>query len=276
MQTDIYSILSKVNIGNVEVQVASIDELRGSSDPRNAETMYFTAQTGMKLKFVKIILNDTKVRTEPGSLYYMNGKLEMKASTGGGIAKGLFRKATSGESFFVNEIHGTGTVVLEPTFGHFLLHEMSDGNDGLICDKGMFYAGAGDLDISAKMQKSVSAGAMGGEGWFQTSITGTGIAVLFSPVPQEEITIVELNDEKLSVDGNFALMRTGGVNFKAEKSSKSWMSTAVSGEGLLQTFSGTGKVWLAPTQGVYEQLATNEGMAILSKPPGGMGTNVEQ
>ena len=53
-------------------------------------------------------------------------------------------------------------------------------------------------------------------------------------------------------------MRTGGVNFKAEKSSKSWMSTAVSGEGLLQTFSGTGKVWLAPTQGVYEQLATNE------------------
>ena len=75
---------------------------------------------------------------------------------------------------------------------------MSDGNDGLICDKGMFYAGAGDLDISAKMQKSVSAGAMGGEGWFQTSITGTGIAVLFSPVPQEEITIVELNDENLA------------------------------------------------------------------------------
>ena len=59
------------------------------------------------------------------------------------------------ESFFVNEIHGTGTVVLEPTFGHFLLHEMVDGNDGLICDKGMFYAGAGDLDISAKMQKNV-------------------------------------------------------------------------------------------------------------------------
>ena len=83
MPNDIYSVLSKVNIGNVEVQVASIDELRGSSDPRNAETMYFTAQTGMKLKFVKIILNDTKVRTEPGSLYYMNGKLEMKASTGG-------------------------------------------------------------------------------------------------------------------------------------------------------------------------------------------------
>ena len=53
------------------------------------------------------------------------------------------------------------------------------------------------------------------------------------------------------------------------------MSSAVSGEGLLQTFSGTGKVWLAPTQGVYEQLATTEGMALLAQPPGGMGTNVK-
>ena len=112
------------NIDDAEVHVTSIEELKGSADPRNAELMYFTSQSGMKLKFVRIILNDTKVRVEPGALYYMNGNLEMKASTGGGIVKGLFRKATSGESFFVNEIHGTGTVVLEPTFGHFLLHEM--------------------------------------------------------------------------------------------------------------------------------------------------------
>ncbi len=273
-KSDIYKVMNKVSIDNAEVHVTSIDELKGSADPRNAELMYFTSHSGMKLKFVRIILNETKVRVEPGALYYMNGSLEMKASTGGGIVKGLFRKATSGESFFVNEIHGTGTIVLEPTFGHFLLHEMEDGNDGVICDKGMFYAGAGSLDISAKMQKNISAGLFGGEGLWQTSITGSGIAVLFSPVPEDEITIIELNNEKLSVDGNFALMRTSGIDFRAEKSSKSWLSTSVSGEGILQTFSGTGKVWLAPTQGVYEKLATKDGMMILSRPPGSLGTNV--
>jgi len=273
-KSDIYNVVKKISIDNAEVQVASIEELKGSANPRNAEIMYFTSQSGMKLKFVRIILNETKVRVEPGALYYMNGKLEMKASTGGGIVKGLFRKATSGESFFVNEIHGTGTIVLEPTFGHFLLHEMEDGNEGVICDKGMFYAGAGSLDISAKLQKNISASLFGGEGLWQTSITGNGIAVLYSPVPEDEITIIELNNEKLSVDGNFALMRTSGIEFKAEKSSKSWLSTSVSGEGILQTFSGTGKVWLAPTQGVYEKLATEDGMMILSQSPGSLGTKV--
>ena len=70
-------------------------------------------------------------------------------------------------------------------------------------------------------------------------------------------------------------MRTSGINFRAEKSSKSWLSTSVSGEGLLQTFTGTGKVWLAPTQGVYEKLTTEDGMMILSQPPGSLGTKVD-
>ena len=73
---------------------------------------------------VRITLNNSHARVEPGALYYMKGKLEMKASTGGGILKGLSRKLLSGETFFVNEIHGTGEIYLEPTFGHFLLHDL--------------------------------------------------------------------------------------------------------------------------------------------------------
>jgi uncharacterized protein (AIM24 family) len=125
------------------------------------------------------------------------------------------------------------------------------------------------------MQKNISSAAFGGEGIFQTSIKGSGIAVLYSPVPISEIEKIELDDEKLSVDGNFALMRTEGINFKTEKSSKSWLATSVSGEGLLQTFSGTGTVWIAPTQGIYEQRATNEGIANMSLAPGSMNTSTE-
>ena len=254
------------------VEIVQYPALHGSADARSAETLFFVAQAGMCLKMVRITLKRSKVRVEPGALYYMHGQLEMKASTGGGIIRGLARKMTSGESLLVNEIHGSGTIHLEPTFGHFFLHEIERGSPGVLCDKGMFYAGTSSLDIGASLQRNVSSGLLGGEGWWQTSIKGSGVAVMFSPVPVREIRRIDLHDEKLSVDGNFALMRTAGVEFRAEKSSKSWVSTSVSGEGLLQAFSGTGSVWIAPTQGVYEKMATAAGLQALAAPPGSMGT----
>lgn len=266
-----YEVISRVETTDAVIEVVQYPILRGSSDIRTAETLFYASQAGMRLKMIKIQLKDSKVRVEPGALFYMKGKLEMIASTGGGLIKGLTRKVTSGESFFVNEIHGTGVIYLDPTFGHFFLYDMTkDDTSGVICDKGMFYAGTSNLDIGASIQTNISAGLLGGEGWWQTSIKGTGVAVLFSPVPIHEVNKIDLHDDKLSVDGNFALMRTMGINFRTEKSSKSWVSTAVSGEGMLQTFSGTGSVWLAPTQGIYEKMTSVDGLQKLAVPPGRM------
>jgi uncharacterized protein (AIM24 family) len=255
-----------------KVEVLQLPQLAGSSDARSAESLYFITQAGMRLKKVRITLPtlQSKIRVEPGALYYMHGALEMKASTGGGILRGLARKALTGETFFVNEIHGKGEIYLEPTFGHFILVELT--KDELIVDKSLFYASLGDIEVSASINKA-AASIAGGEGFFQTKISGTGVAVLFSPVPMSEIQEFKLNNDKLSVDGNFALMRSSGVDFTVEKSSKSWVATSVSGEGLLQTFKGTGSVWLAPTQGVYDKLATPDGLQQLAGPPGARTTN---
>jgi uncharacterized protein (AIM24 family) len=46
-----------------------------------------------------------------------------------------------------------------------------------------------------------------------------------------------------TVNGHFALMRTGRIDFSVEKSTRSLLRTITSGEGLLQTFRGTGSVW---------------------------------
>ena len=54
------------------------------------------------------------------------------------------------------------------------------------------------------------------------------------------------------VDGDFALMRSGRIEFSVEKSTKGLLGTVASGEGLLQTFRGTGRVWIAPTQPLYD------------------------
>jgi uncharacterized protein (AIM24 family) len=104
------------------------------------------------------------------------------------------------------------------------------------------------------MQKNVSSALFGGEGLFQTRIRGTGICVFESPVPTDEVLRIDLKNETLQVDGNFALMRTGQIEFSVEKSTKGIIGTLTSGEGLLQTFRGTGSVWLAPTQDIYQKL----------------------
>lgn len=266
-----FDVIDKQETAFGLAEVLQVKQLAGSSDARSAEQLFFVSQAGMRMKMVRITLPnpDSKVRVEPGALYYMRGKLEMKASTGGGVIRGIARKMTSGESFFVNEIHGQGEVYLEPTFGHFILINIDD--DAIIVDKSLFYAGLGNLDISATMNRA-AAGIAGGEGFFQTKISGTGVAVLFSPVPMDEIQQITIDNNKLSVDGNFALLRTAGVDFSVEKSSKSWVATSVSGEGLLQTFKGQGQVWIAPTQGVYSKLATPNGLMQLAGPPGARST----
>lgn len=248
-------------------------ELVGSSDVRSSEQLFYANATGMRLKWVRVTLNQGAIRVEPGALYYMHGKVEMDASTGGGIGRGLRRALTSGETLFVNQIRGTGTVVLEPTFGHFILLDID--NDEIIADRGLFFAGSADLDISSVMQRNVSSALFGGEGLFQTSIKGSGVAVLFAPVPIEELVEIQLDNETLQVDGNFALFRTRGVEFSVTKSSKSWLATSVSGEGLLQTFKGTGTVWIAPTQSIYDRLSGPEGLASLALTPGARSTNVD-
>ena len=97
-------IIDSEEVGNTKVEVLSYKVLKGSSDPKTAETLFYASQTGLNLKMVRITINNSSLRVEPGALYYMKGNLEIKASTGGGILKGLARKMTSGESFFVNEI----------------------------------------------------------------------------------------------------------------------------------------------------------------------------
>ena len=250
-----YDILDTKALDGAQVELLAYPDLEGSTTATSAERLFFLRQAGVRPKTVRIRLNKGKCRLEPGALYHMQGNLEFKTSTGGGFGKALFRKATSGESFFVNELVGTGEIILEPTWGHFVMIEIGANEPDLIVEKGMFYAGIGNLDIAGTIVKNAATAFLGGEGLIQTKISGSGVVVLVSPVPWSEIEMFDITKNgKVSVDGKFALMRTADVTFKVEKSSKSWVATSVSGEGLLQTFSGTGKVWIAPTLAVYEGL----------------------
>jgi len=248
------TVIDKIGNDQSSAYIQEWQSLEGSDDMKTAEALFFARQVGMKMRQVVLKLNNGGAVIEPGALHYMRGNItsEVKAGGLGGFAKKMVTSAFTSETVFRPTYRGTGEMWLEPSFGHYILAQI---NSETIVDKGMFYASQDTITVSAAIQKHISAGMAGGEGWFQTKLSGQGWCVLTSPVPGNEIVKIQLNNEKLSVDGNFAILRQGNIEFKVEKSSKSIIGSLRSGEGLFQTFSGTGEVWLAPTASIYDRLS---------------------
>ena len=269
---DNLTVIETEKIAGATFEVVRYERLQGSDDLNIAQKVFFANQADIHLKMVRVTLSNSELLLEPSALYFMKGHLQLEWTTGGGIAKGLMRKFLTGETLFQSRIKGSGEVFLEPSFGHFSLFNIE--NDALIFDKSSFYCASAGIEISAKLQSNISSALFGGEGFFQTQATGTGVVVLVSPVPASELIAYELAaGEKLSVDGNFAFVRTASVSFHAEMSSKSIFGTVMSGELLLQTFTGPGIVWLAPTQTVYEKMKLPFGVSHLSQTEGSAGSH---
>lgn len=237
------------------VRVLAFPSLQGSEDPRLAQDLFFAQQVGMTAKIVEITLANGRCSLEPGALYFMKGNLELASGTGGGLMRAITRSVVSGETLVINQVSGTGVVYLEPTFGHIVLHEIKTEEQAVVTDKGAFLGGTGSISVKASAVRSLAGAIFGGEGLFQTRIEGTGIAIIASPVPEKELVRVKMDGDTLHVDGNFALMRSAGVTFGVERSTKSWIGASMSGEGMLNVYKGKGSVWLASTQGIYDRMA---------------------
>jgi len=235
-------------------QILEYENLDGATDVETAFGLNIIRQSGIKLKQIRIILEDSSVKLEPGSLSYMKGNIEVKNKSGGliGFGKKIISSKLTGETAFKPTYSGTGEIFLEPSFGHFALIELED--DEIIVSDNMFYACEEDIDVNAAMQKNISSTFLGNEGLYQTRIEGNGIVALKVPVPESEIFKCILINDTLKVDGNFAILRTGNIEFSVEKSSKSIIGTAISGEGLVNVYRGTGEVWLVPTKNIYKEL----------------------
>ena len=161
------------------------------------------------------------------------------------MGKGLRAKAT-GESAVKPEYTGNGLLVLEPTYKYLFLMDLNDWNNAVVLSDGMFLACESHLKQTAVMRSNLSSAALGGEGLFNLSIVGDGIVACESPVPIEELIEIELNNDVLKIDGNMAVAWSNTLQFTVERSGKTLLGSAASGEGLVNVYRGTGKVLLAP------------------------------
>ena len=113
-------------------------------------------------------------------------------------------------------------------------------------EDGLFLACDDTIDLRVTARSNFSSAALGGEGIFNSTLFGSGVAVLESPVPAEELLIYDLNNDVLKIDGNMAIAWSQSLQFTVEKSTKSLVGSAASGEGLVNVYRGTGRVLVAP------------------------------
>lgn len=218
--------------------------------PGNAETAFFCNAMNVRKRQVICDISKANVTVQAGAMQWMVGNVH--ATTGLKGVGDLFGKAVrgkvTGESAIKPEYTGDGIMVLEPTYKHLLLLDLADWNGSVVLDDGLFLACDSKLKHKAVMRSNLSSAVAGNEGLFNLGIVGNGVVCLESQCPKEELVEIHLQDDVLKVDGNMAIAWSGSLDFTVERSGKSLIGSAASGEGLVNVYRGTGKVLLAPVQ----------------------------
>ena len=219
-----------------------------SVSPDMAEMAYFASKMNVRRRQVLVNLSGAGCTVQAGAMQWMLGNVEMSSGVkgvGSFLGKAIGAAVTK-ESTVKPEYVGDGLLMLEPTFKHLILVDVSKWGT-IVLDDGLFLACDSTLKQKVVARSNLSSAVLGGEGLFNLSLTGNGIAVLESPVPQAELIEFEVKDDVVKIDGNMAIAWSGSLDFTVEKAGKSLIGSAVSGEGLVNVYRGTGTILMAPT-----------------------------
>ncbi len=245
-----------------------------SVSPFNAVDEYFMSQMNVRRRQVVIELHKHQSAViQAGAMQWMCGNVQ--AGTGVKGIGDLFGKAIKGavtkETAVKPEYSGEGYLVLEPTYKYILLMDVAEwGPKGMTIEDGMFLACDSNVNRDVVARKNVSSAVLGGEGLFNMSLNGKGIVALESNVPQDELIEIELQDDELKVDGDLAVCWSTSLDFTVERTTKTLIGSAVSGEGLVNVYRGTGKVLMCPVAPTY---SLNAAMNTMSAKSAGKNSN---
>lgn len=239
-----------------------------SVSPMNAQTEYFMSKMNVRRRQVVIDIDkEHSAIIQAGAMQWMSGSVQATSGVKGvgdflGKAlKGVVTKETAVKPEYVGE----GCLVLEPTYKYILLVDVAKwGEEGMTIEDGMFLASDGNVKKKIVTRKNVSSAVLGGEGFFNLSLYGNGVVALESNVPEDELIEVVLENDELKIDGNLAVCWSSNLDFTVERTTKTLVGSAVSGEGLVNVYRGTGRVLMcpvAPTSSLYEAMNTFDAKA---------------
>lgn len=224
--------------------------------PHEAMAAYFQAQMKVRRRQLVCTVGQHRVTTQRGAMQWTIG--DVSATTGiksaGDLLKKTFRGAATGESAIKPEYKGNGLLVLEPTYKHILLLDLDDWGNHILIEDGLYLASDSEVEQKAVPKKNLSSMTLGNEGLFNLGLKGSGVVALESSVPFEELIEVKLDNDVLKVDGSLAIAWSASLDFTVERSGKSLLGSAASGEGLVNVYRGTGTVLLAPLTQTFTPL----------------------
>ena len=248
------------SIGNFHVLEYVQD---ASVSPMNAMNEYFMSKMNVRRRQVVIDIDkDHSAIIQAGAMQWMGGNV--RATSGvkgigdflGKAIKGAVTKETAVKPEYVGE----GCLVLEPTYKYIILADVGKwGSAGMTIEDGMFLACDANVKSKVVTRKNLSSAVLGNEGLFNLSLQGNGVAALESNVPEDELIEVILENDELKIDGNLAVCWSSNLEFTVERSTKTLVGSAVSGEGLVNVYRGTGRVLMcpvAPTTSLFESTNT--------------------
>lgn len=217
--------------------------------PYSAMQSYFCDQMNIRKRQLVCNLDGTEgVTVQAGAMQWMAG--DVRSTTGvkgvGDLFGKMVRGAVTNESAIKPEYVGSGVLVLEPTYRHIILIDTADWGGSIVLDDGLFLACSSKLQHKIVARSNVSSAIAGGEGLFNLAIYGDAALVIESPVPREELVTVDLQNDVLKIDGSMALAWSGSLEFTVERSGKTLIGSAASGEGLVNCYRGTGRVIMSP------------------------------
>lgn len=234
-----------------------------SVSPMNAIDEYFMSKMNVRRRQVVIdISQEHSAVIQAGAMQWMGGNVQATSGVKG--LGDLFGKAIKGavtkETAVKPEYIGEGFLVLEPTYKYIILQDVSKwGNVGMTIEDGMFLACDANVKRNIVARKTLSSAVLGGEGLFNMSLQGNGAVALESNVPEDELIEIELENDELKIDGNLAVCWSSNLDFTVERTTKTLVGSAVSGEGLVNVYRGSGRVLMspvAPTDSLYSSTNT--------------------
>ena len=213
-----------------------------------AKIEYYCSKMNVNRRQLMLNLNGNAFTVQAGAMQWMAGDIKMGTGIkGAGDFFGKFVGAkVTGESTAKPVYDGFGQMMLEPTYRHILLTDLNEWNGSVVLDDGLFLACDAGVQQKIVRRSNVSSAVLGGGGIFNLSLNGTGGCAFESIVPREEIIEVTLNNDCMKIDGNMAMAWSGTLDFSVEKSAKSLIGSAVSGEGFVPAYRRRGTIRPAP------------------------------
>ncbi|HEY5861033.1 MAG TPA: TIGR00266 family protein [Actinomycetota bacterium] len=183
----------------------------------------------------------SEVKAEAGGMTSMSGGVEIETKVTGGIMSGLKRSVLGGESFFINTFSAPegGTLTVSPTLPGDIVHMPLNGTETMMVQSGSWLASDTTVDIDTKWGGAKTF--FSGEGLFLLKCTGQGDMLVSSYGAIVDRTLQA--GEVYKIDTGHIVAFEEGIGYQVNKVG-GWKSTLLSGEGLVATFTGPGKLWM--------------------------------